>query len=682
MKRVSPIYPLPGASNEINPLADGNGHILFLFTTDAFYLIALVQQIAQREGWQVIICVSHGLASVLVFSGTGDEFSSIVRQCKQNLAAYEEWHVQEWKLVLNKPVFVRQPTDSWAIDIPTKHLDRDDQVFVIDITLLLEDAYKAADSLAPEYMEFLDNVMLDIRAVVLSLLYLQDRLTDAEFIASLESAIHSDTERERLRSELKRMKANPDEKLVRIHQLKDEIVQVTAILRSLNSQAFSGLPPLLRSPFDHGQNSLLGIGGCFATLLALYMSVRKAFSRVIVDKVVSEKFPEMPCPSLQDNPADYEEWLRRVRGGQYIGVDSRQSGDDITDLAAHLVYFSNRLGFRETKHSISAAYQTLFFAHLPEWSLCTITHEYLHAHVRAMLASIYPVVDGRLGDFDVCYELLRTHITKKESPSNLHDFLRVFLLDLVQKLSYIRTNQVENERICIKMLPKRKLAEALRGFSNDFNEHVVHVLDFHYFYDADPDVYIKAIWASWLTLPFIISRIPEYLMRTISAISSVASGACSQRFEWCLRKVKAQIEELRKLPLVEEEKVDLVVKVLDSKDVQRQMSTEFHEVWAPLVDTTVTFLLSEAIKTALGGESEQALQADDSYSYEIEMSQFERCRVQSPTVFLVTALKQSMEVAKEEGFVIDGNEIGALWTLYAAGSCLSAISKGRQENEE
>ncbi|MDO8723253.1 MAG: hypothetical protein Q7J31_13670, partial [Syntrophales bacterium] len=54
-----------------------------------------------------------------------------------------------------------------------------------------------------------------------------------------------------------------------------------------------------------------------------------------------------------------------------------------------LPYFSGRLGFRETEHTISAAVQSLEAGSDLEWSLLTVTHELLHGHVRNLITVLF-----------------------------------------------------------------------------------------------------------------------------------------------------------------------------------------------------------------------------------------------------------------------------------------------------
>ena len=49
---------------------------------------------------------------------------------------------------------------------------------------------------------------------------------------------------------------------------------------------------------------------------------------------------------------------------------------------------------------------------------------------------------------------------------------------------------------------------------------MVHVFDFIYFYGADPELYVPAIWRSWDAIPSLHRRLSGYVLRTLCAVYS------------------------------------------------------------------------------------------------------------------------------------------------------------------
>jgi len=144
--RTSPIYQVFPATETAVPLDGGCGHILFLFTLDSFVVLGMLKQ--RFEGDKLLhgIYVSHGLASVLVFSHDSEQFPAILTALQGHVKGHEIWRVHDSRLVdqLPKPILLRSPSPErnrpWAIpcadgfdealhrtsrnSLPRKHLRR------------------------------------------------------------------------------------------------------------------------------------------------------------------------------------------------------------------------------------------------------------------------------------------------------------------------------------------------------------------------------------------------------------------------------------------------------------------------------------------------------------------------------------------------------------------------------
>ena len=384
----------------------------------------------------------------------------------------------------------------------------------------------------------------------------------------------------------------------------------------------------------------------YSALFSTYYFVQHSFARTPVDRIVRRRFASRTAPFLQKNPAEYDNWLREISdSSKYHGVDIPE-GVECSDVTFHLLYFSNRLGFRETKHSISAAHQTLFLGWFPGWTICTLTHEFLHAHVRGILSSFYPgtkdhTISGHL------YDMYRR--SKKESiqPENLLKFLQLLLMDTAHNFYFHNGNGKKESHEYKPIpgpLPEQKILDALKISYHTIDEIMVHILDYHYFYSADPDIYVEAIWSSWLTLPVFIARIPEYLMRTIATVASGRPANRKDRFEYSLKKVEDCLKRLENSPCIDKAKLRQVLQKLNDPDVVTRMRSEFYNVWVTWIDVILRFLFSrESIKEALKREDSplMTLQDDESYAYDVKEGTFIRSRVKNPFLFLIQNRKSA-----------------------------------------
>ncbi len=676
--RTSPIYRAFCDGSGHMPLQNGTGYVLLLFTLDAFYALGCIHHRFDGSPTLRDAFLTHGLASILFLSESPDGFPEIVTLLEDVINGYEIWHVSDNILTRAEAKVFGHNSElaGQGIGLPPQidRLDHDDAIITADLFRSLCSAYQFARAYAPQYSELLDAVFLDMRSIVAALVYLQDQASEDEVREVMIDLYQNQSELDSTLADLASAKANINTRHITIHQLKDELVQLSAVLRTLDLQAFGGASPIARRPAEPGRTSLFGIGGAFAALFAFYRHVRSVFSEFVVDRAIRDRFPSMSSPPLQENPAEYEAWLELVKHSPHKGIDAALSGENSPkDITFHLVYFSNRLGFRETKHSISAAYQALFLGALPPWSLCTLTHEYLHAHNRAMLANLYPWSCEDSGTFDAAYAKYASCQQGTSSPDVLLDFLQLVLMQTAHKLHVTTGNSetADSSTAMSRCPPAEKLREALRTYHPQIDEVMVHVLDYHYFYDADPQTYIRAIWMSWLVLPFVITRIPEYLMRTICAVASNHSGTRKERFNWCLKKIRSELLALKGAACIADSKIDLVIEQIDNDDVKRHLAEQFWEAWTPLVDVTHHFLVSEKIKTGLMDEPEQVVQPDDSYSYELEPMEFEKRRISSPALFMVWTLKGLLKRMLREDFDICEAERYTIWMLYAMSSSLS-----------
>jgi hypothetical protein len=69
-----------------------------------------------------------------------------------------------------------------------------------------------------------------------------------------------------------------------------------------------------------------------------------------------------------------------------------------------------------------------------------------------------------------------------------------------------------------KELDESTLAQGIERHRREIDEIMTHCFDFLYFYHKDVKHYVHSVWASWDVIPNIAERVPEYVIRTASAL--------------------------------------------------------------------------------------------------------------------------------------------------------------------
>lgn len=670
--RASPIYSTSNPPNHEKPLASGSGCILFCYTLDTFYSLGLIRNTIKEDK---NIFVSHGLASVLVFLDDDTEYSKYVSLLGDLAVGWELWKINNGKIIQmpgKAPDIKAEPIPK----VPINLLDFENQFVFTEFWTSLNMARATASAYTPLYVDLLEAVRITGYELLFKILYLQKGIDQTTLRKELE-AINSDavSDGKMIEEVIELGETLKDrERFICLHQLKDEAVQLAEILKIFNSQAHGGTSPIAYSTYESGENSLLGIGGAVACLLAAYEHVRRVFSAASLEFAVEFGFPKMHSPPLWSNPIEMGVWRRTLK--EYNGIDDAEKPNRYSrrPLAFHIVYFSNRLGYRTTKHTISAAFQSLFLGYLPTHSLCTLTHEYMHAHVSSLLASLYPLAPRGGGaeiPFSQLNELYVQMFSNRGYPKNPTALMQALIMWAVHHIFCIENCQkTSNGQPIQKAFDEETIFLALRKWHHEVDEVIVHILDYHYFYRTDPDVYIKAIWLSWMALPFLPSRIREYLLRTICAVSSNQTGRPEERFTWCIRQIHTSLEELSHFPLFQKAEIQMVLRSLDDPVLISDMRNKFVCGWCPLVDATVHYLVSSQVQTALTKEFEEELQEDASYSYDLPRGTFEQRRIESPVAFMLEQLKlmladRSDQMQKEDA------EYYTLWMLTAVSSAMN-----------
>jgi hypothetical protein len=134
-----------------------------------------------------------------------------------------------------------------------------------------------------------------------------------------------------------------------------------------------------------------------------------------------------------------------------------------------------------------------------------VTHELSHVFIDAVLGTLLPSIS----DLNGAERLVG--LMDGTAPANLFEQVQAYLCFTLCVIN----NQDDLDAFEVN---GAGLINVVQNTYPEVSEVLTHVFDFMYFYHRDPAVYVPAIWASWDVIPNIVSRIDEYLVRTLSAV--------------------------------------------------------------------------------------------------------------------------------------------------------------------
>jgi hypothetical protein len=286
------------------------------------------------------------------------------------------------------------------------------------------------------------------------------------------------------------------------YRLLGQLLAINAGLSRFSSQTFAGTVPVFETECHFWSHSLLGIGvasiGLFriTEFLESTLGTARLPERFAELSLIDREIPDL-CRLDVNDPFWTADHLGRVKLGT----------KDPEPIVPLIAYFSARDGFRSTSTTISAPLASIAACNSQRWTLLTITHEVSHILVRGMLSSLYPDFDSK-PQIDRCLETLQS----QKGDTLLQEISRLLFVHI------IKIDQAHSQREEALELDSESFVDLLQNWNRDVEEIFVHVFDFLYFYGNDAERYIRGIWSSWGTIPNINARIPDYVVRTISAM--------------------------------------------------------------------------------------------------------------------------------------------------------------------
>jgi hypothetical protein len=665
-QRTSPIFLINKL--EIETSTFKNGFILLVYTLDSFFLTGRILHFIKQKNYDDPVYVFHtlGLASIVIYCKENkDIIDNIIKLLNDNIINYETWELKDNKINLIDTIhkdFSGLPRS----EINLEDLHFEDKIVLNEILPSFDFFQSFISSFLPVYKEFSEEVRKTILDLYYRLLLINQKISEETFSSKIEDLFNN---KEISKKALKSFKkhSTPKLKIINHFQIRDELIQISAILRTINSQAFFGLNCFNPGFSRTGNNSIFGTGLAYGSILCLYENMRYLFSQNINLSRIKDEYSKFSSPPLKANPADYELWKRKLGG--YNNLKNLNKEADKSNTFFHLIYFSNRLGFRETKRSISVAQQSMYLGSLPPWSLNTFTHEFIHAHVRGLLSIIYPIsVSDNSSIDEEIYYIYKNRSNKIDSCKDLLSFIKVNILEVIHNLHAY--NKSSSTKVNVPhYLDIDALSSALKRYHHEIDEIMVHVLDFHYFYSASPSLYIKSIWSSWLTLPLTVSRIPEYLTRTITAISTKEVASRDEKLAIAIETTLKELTNLKNYSFIDKDQLNFVIGVINNDEFKSQFKKQFFEIWCPLSDLTLQFLYSNDLKDSLNSEFDEKIQTNEP-EYHLMQSEFIESRIDSPIKFLNYLLHIAFNSKTKEYKNSDEIECNTVWMLSVINSNL------------
>ena len=315
-------------------------------------------------------------------------------------------------------------------------------------------------------------------------------------------------------------------------------------------------------------------------------------------------------------------------------------------------YFSARDGWRGTSTTISAPLATINSCSSTRWSLITLTHEFSHIIISAILADLYP-------DFTDPSEIKSFRALWYNNKPGAHLFEEIQRIILFSILEMNEAGHgITSAENYNHYLQHEELKILLRRWQPYIEETMVHVFDFLYFYGRDVERYIRGIWASWGTIPNVSSRIEDYVVRSISAVLSHHWRRADDAEDLAKQEVTSALQKLQESKLggrYVEEALQLLDKKWDSH-IKRQVRAR-----RQLVKIVSTYLFSEEIASNIRGESEISGGTKDTEGYPLHPGHIDERSIRNPLRFIEIYTK-----------LAEPSIAHSVWMLYTLAFCVQS----------
>ncbi len=577
-----------------------------------------------------------GLPSLVSLSSDDRKAKQLISRWKANLLGWEIWEVADSRLKKSRHQLKRlksAPQDCFSLQIADL-LGSDFWWIILELQHNLKRFAVLSAQYIPENLERCRIWRKSIQAII------------KEIKSLAAAAPKRASSRVKVDAEMLASQKN-------LHSRTELLIHVNSALVYAISQAFHGAVPIRSMLPLMSQHSLLGIGTAWTSLRNLCSFVEGVFERFPVPKMITEEFSKLP-------------WADRPAHSTAAFSYETELGNKVyaSPVRPKITSFSSRLGFGEIDFTATCAAQTLHAAASSRHNLMTMSHELLHAHVKALVISIF--ADKKNGrPLTIPEAIAAGHqewldYRKGKLPKSRLRLIQTLRFSLVQfvgeyNVCLARANCVKNTGSLPPEDPKKpggvyvstspdEFREAMRVSYRFLEEVCVHTLDFHYFYHAQEEVYIDAIWSSWSTVPSVLSRLEWYILRTLAPISTVISGQgddVTYCFNQAVLILHARLKEMAQFPS-QRAVAQAAIAMLDNQRIRSWLLLMFFPTLR-LADLVRKYLLDTRIALTLWAGDSSIDWQGDKMRYLLEDFSFDNHTITNPVAFLVDRLTRALE---------------------------------------
>lgn len=479
---MSPVFPVVPGKESSEPL-DGTAFVGFFCPLRAFEFIGKQPMPVRERLW-----FSHGLAAMIRFGKTKEEVLQTIAGQEGEVAAYEIWRLEKDRVEVEAQWFRQSPPPPDCSLVDFSDLPKDARRVLEEIEVHLHEAARCAAVFMPEQTVKLERITASVNEMIGELLHFGE--PKAHPVPT------------HLEGKKRPLNGNDASFHQRINQGLSHLIQLNSALAYVISQTSHGAVPILERPCLIATYSLLGVGTAYRAVSAVADDVEAVFEQHPVLWVLDNGYRNAPGVEIFRDAVRYDVEAWRKAG---LGIDLFLPPNSSEMTRRKLSYFSLRLGFGEAHFSVTAAAQVLHAADTVRWSLMTLTHELLHAHVTGVLATVFSdsVKDGlSLETFQRYHAQFKDYCqgaAGADSPKLL-DCLRFMIFVFVSyrhnALEKLRSLELNPASETQRMKLTGKLPEATDVFRSFYNqslrlleEIIVHTLDLRYFYRGDRDLW-------------------------------------------------------------------------------------------------------------------------------------------------------------------------------------------------
>ncbi len=526
--RLSKIFPLV---DDVPNIILKNGTIYFFDFANPYRILGKIKQRASDD-LKKSIYFSNGLCSIILITDGIKKYTELKQIIKEEPGSHEKWVIKNH--FISDAKFKLPERKSLTVATINKYED------LSQVEKATLDEFAISMKILTSKIEIHD---------IYNLSTLNSMIEEVNsFIEELKYLTYFEGERPLtlIEQDIEFLK-DPLENQVMKQQILDRLIQINSSISYVSTQSYSGAVPILERRSLIRRNSLLGIGTTIRALNRLVDYIESAINEVDFEGIITTSISKASAlEGLEEMPIYNSSNWSKHNMQTFNNINENKAGQK-------LVYFSSRLGYRETEYSITAALNSITSGLSLEWSLMTITHEMLHSHVRLVLTSIFYGHEENTADqnFDLFYNrYVSSMLDKNIDDYSLIDSIRNIILSYCCNTIYCGslTNEMKYDSIYtddgyrVEVPEQNNFWELFRNENRNLNEIFVHVLDLHYFYGGRASKYIPLIWCSWSAVPHINADIRQYILRSLLTIASKIDNNPYERWKLSILRFRDILE--------------------------------------------------------------------------------------------------------------------------------------------